>query len=672
MPLPPEVAEARRAAQEALSPPKTKPPAETDIKSSPQTAYSSTADRYRRITMSTMPTVYKDFRQRVRTFLPRQPDEKRYKSGDYTDTHGQIVERDPKTQYPWTRGVDDLDQRTDGNLSYGILQPYMMYFSGEPIRAGVSELSIAIASWDATSGLPVYGPDKTPMPINVKAGDDYLGLLWLDLSTNIAQILPADVHPDGFPYHDRPTCGMPFRPRVDHKDYPTEGLSFGYDERIAYIRCGAKGDGQIVILGGETFSIDDITDKMYRDFHHYFVDVTGRDRSKLRPLLDEPEEVRRRGPPPLSHIRPPGAVSAWEGAGHQLRERLNRYMDDPSTLTDGDLRMILRNCPTRGYNKEYPTYELLSHLAMSAHMYSAAFEAYNDNNASALDARHKMISDLDGAIDILATWAPDKGKIEGMHEELGNRLARVQRALVKHTSVEAAYQEELSTAMADIPEPWTILNALPHSILPGTHRNMCNLIAGTIARLNASTNGPYPSLAPPRANWKEPNSPDDPEYWKDGKQLEAYPSLWANVGNQRTDMLLQKLFVTTAQQLQSPKPGTVQPKSPKRSPPLSPESERQKRKSARLRTSSGSDTKKDIKDEPDVLPQGTISHDTHKWVYKSSLNTQAYAKKAISVFKVSPRPNAKAAMVAEIEKKVNRDRTGLTTEGQKWGDMVPK
>jgi hypothetical protein len=57
------------------------------------------------------------------------------------------------------------------------------------------------------------------------------------------------------------------------------------------------------------------------------------------------------------------------------------------------------------------------------------------------------------------------GQRDEKNDGIRSRLAKIQRRLVQHTSIEAAYQEELNRAMADIPATHVILRALPESII---------------------------------------------------------------------------------------------------------------------------------------------------------------------------------------------------------------
>ena len=75
-----------------------------------------------------------------------------------------------------------------------------------------------------------------------------------------------------------------------------QGLSnewrYKFDNRIGYIRYRK---GHIIILESDKFHArTELTDKVVRNWHHYFIDITDRDVSKLVLVLDEPMEIVRR------------------------------------------------------------------------------------------------------------------------------------------------------------------------------------------------------------------------------------------------------------------------------------------------------------------------------------------------------------------------------------------
>lgn len=116
------------------------------------------------------------------------------------------------------------------------------------------------------------------------------------------------------------------------------------DQRCRGIRLGSGADSQIVILGGSEFKITNISQEMYRNFHHFFIDITDRDAKQLRPVLEEPAEVKRRPKvdpdilPPS--IRPAGARSVWEPCVQQLMNTISRPVPKKAaggrdTTTDG-------------------------------------------------------------------------------------------------------------------------------------------------------------------------------------------------------------------------------------------------------------------------------------------------------------------------------------------------
>jgi hypothetical protein len=57
--------------------------------------------------------------------------------------------------------------------------------------------------------------------------------------------------------------------------------------RIGYIQCA---NGNVVLLTGDTPVFND---NHFNNLHHYMIDITARDWSKLYAMLDEPEELQR-------------------------------------------------------------------------------------------------------------------------------------------------------------------------------------------------------------------------------------------------------------------------------------------------------------------------------------------------------------------------------------------
>jgi hypothetical protein len=90
----------------------------------------------------------------------------------------------------------------------------MMYWTGAEVRPRASELCMTTVHLKEKTGLPVYGKSDIEGPIHVKVSDDYIGACWLHLSNSLAGFFPADIHPDGFPYHDSPGYCLALRPRA--------------------------------------------------------------------------------------------------------------------------------------------------------------------------------------------------------------------------------------------------------------------------------------------------------------------------------------------------------------------------------------------------------------------------------------------------------------------------
>jgi hypothetical protein len=105
---------------------------------------------------------------------------------------------------------------------------------------------------------------------------------------------------------------------------------------------------------------------------------------------------------------------------------------------------------------------------------------------------------------------------------LGSKLADIQRRLVKHASIEAAYQDEINRAMANIPAAHVILKALPHSIIPPEHRALINAITGAISLLEYDTTRELVMHIHPRDAWTRP-SPDEEGYRTKPDDLPPFP-----------------------------------------------------------------------------------------------------------------------------------------------------
>ena len=90
----------------------------------------------------------------------------------------------------------------------------------------------------------------------------------------------------------------------------------------------------------------------------------------------------------------------------RLAESVNTYVRT-SELSKEDILKILSHIPTRGCDPGIPTYELLSHAALSGAMYAEAFEAYKDIAASAYVTHVDIIHTLDDVIDMIVNFGSD-------------------------------------------------------------------------------------------------------------------------------------------------------------------------------------------------------------------------------------------------------------------------
>lgn len=79
----------------------------------------------------------------------------------------------------------------------------------------------------------------------------------------------------------------------------------GPDERIAYLDCGSVGKNDIIIFGDERFDKSSITDDMYANWHHHFVEIRFKQGLDQIPVLQEQVELERRSRARLPQHHPP-------------------------------------------------------------------------------------------------------------------------------------------------------------------------------------------------------------------------------------------------------------------------------------------------------------------------------------------------------------------------------
>jgi hypothetical protein len=602
-----------------------------------------TGDKYSLTTVDNVPDTYKFYRKMALRPLPQDEDPQRY-----TDNEWPGLPRDPedKSDLLWVRGEDVPDMREpDGSLSYRHAQPFMLFWTGPEISEKVSELCTSVLRFDEQTGTPVYDKDKV-CPINIKPGDDYLGACWLHLKEDLSKLFPADVHPNGEPYHDRPPYGLPFRPRAAYEDFPIRG-GYKFDPRIGYIRCK---NGGIIILGGETFNAQkDLKDTVVRNWHHHYIDISDRDASKLVPVLDEPMEIARRPKILLPTLRPTGALSAWEPPKQRLVDEANAVLAN-KPLSKGDILKILSHIPVRGYNPDIPSYELLSHAALSGAMYAEAFESSNFKAAKSHASFQNIVQALDTVIDTIVGFATDDEETDSQLTSLGQRLAEVQRKLAAQISIDSAYKEEVIRAMTDIPPAQLIMKALPPSIIPLEHRTLTNAMAEAIRTITHETSRELVMCVQPRYDWNQ-LSRDRDEYVPE--DLLPFPQPYKTAKDTKpSDEKIQDLFKC----LDSSTSDTA----------------KKRKKSDKEGDSADTDKAKKGKNNKIKSDQGPVTHDTHYWKFKSVMKTQNNAREAVKIFKVHPRRNKRDEMIADVEAKVNADRKGLTPDGLRFGSMLPK
>jgi len=124
----------------------------------------------------------------------------------YKDDQISSAKRDLPKELRSVWGPEDgLDMRIDGEVSLGINQPELFYFYGPLVttkHCHTSVFNLQPLRTQADTPYPIYGDSTaTGAPLNVKGGCSYVGAICHDLpTTKMDSILPADAHPDGWPY----------------------------------------------------------------------------------------------------------------------------------------------------------------------------------------------------------------------------------------------------------------------------------------------------------------------------------------------------------------------------------------------------------------------------------------------------------------------------------------
>jgi hypothetical protein len=490
----------------------------------------------------------------------RNNPDSRYKDGSYRDAERFVLPGPERS--PWVRGEDPLDSRKYNSTTYGKDQIYMLYFTGDTFRLGNRDYSVFNNEPIRWSNGPMYGPENVRLPVNTRPGSDYLGACYLDIpDANLHALFPAEVAEDGFPFGDHIPSGNSFMPRLSKNDLPSGGKTVP-DSRIAFLRCP---NGDVVFFGGEYFKVENITDYQWRNLHHYFIDITGRRGRDLPSAFDHPEEARRRRALPqqtkaLSQqtkpdmFCPTGTESQFACAAETVSGALDKvlvstFLYDPNNapeITTDERSDILDALPTRGYNVAVPTYEIISHLALSGTAYAAGTKALLVQSEIDFEKHKKIIESIDGMLSLMAeaqftpSGISDDSIAQMLLELRGDIVDVAQPALTLRRGVEAAID--------GIPLPKSIARYLPVSVYGSSARRLCN---ATDTAIRSTTIEPECTIFPARENWKEELNPsdDNPAWMTMPANPPSFLAPYSTTPTaKRTDQLLRKALSTPIRQ----------------------------------------------------------------------------------------------------------------------------
>lgn len=348
----------------------------------------------------------------------------------------------------------------------------------------ISFFNTVMVRWPSNTRNPSYGtnPDKVWLPVGIRADDCFLGACWMASDKNLHPFFSADVHPDGFPFPDRTGCGLAFMPRAHIKDFPDAKTGrMIHDRRVGYIRCP---DGHIVILGGDSFRAEAIPTDHWANFHHKFIDITGRSLASLKSVTDEPAEIARR-PPPKSNsaLRLDDAVSRFDAAYEILSRAIedksyNNLADAFDPLSSKNRRLVLDNIPTRGYDHAIPTFELLSHAMPAGDIHYEATIAWNAQSKSSVECRRNLVHGIDARLNDL------NERTDLMAMVFAAELRVIRDELFANLTDDNTFRTELDRTLANIPSAGCILGTLPETLIPSEDRELAGLAAKAVPFTN--------------------------------------------------------------------------------------------------------------------------------------------------------------------------------------------
>ncbi|XMA09729.1 hypothetical protein WAI453_002520 [Rhynchosporium graminicola] len=480
----------------------------------PSSLAHSSSSFTRLVRRSDVPRIFQGLRDRLLyPDIKRNEHSSRYKTGGIVG-----VTRDvPPNLTTWSRESDDPYECTDpnGNLPQALQQPFMLYYEAPKDRVyHENQLCLYQLIWDDKEpGLYIERPQgNVRVPTGIRPGDCLIGAAYCDTSTgSLFEWFPADFSPiDGHPYSQRVAFGDAFRPRLAMNDFPLNGLMTP-DMRIGYIVCP---NGDIVVLGGQKFDAANITKEMWCNWHHYFVEIITRGclRDKLRPVLQEPQELKRQKKIRQKRLKEAGAVEptkeyeediqadrkAFQPIGassvfdslYQTLSPLIEAKEDVGIIARRrtDRQFILDNAPTRGHDSSKPSFEIFPQAMASAAMYHGAYISL----AAETERTHKSIGDF---LYILDRSLLDRDRAN-YAPHLLQTLCNGRSLMIQAHADTKAVVEECFRALQDVPNPIAILDALPTTLISTSHRSAIALLSEVMCTIAPETVGPVQILRP--------------------------------------------------------------------------------------------------------------------------------------------------------------------------------
>ncbi|CZT02526.1 uncharacterized protein RCO7_06259 [Rhynchosporium graminicola] len=390
-----------------------------------------------------------------------------------------------------------------------------------------------------TRTYPHYDTTKdTRLPIHVRLDDSYLVACLLDFPPDhLNDNFPTDFAPDGEPYTDRPRIGMPACPRGAYKDYPHNGV-FVLDRRLAVIFVTIGNLSLPYICGGEGFDAGKVSDVRWKNFHQHFIDITGKARDDLLPVLDEPVEVERRRlqpaqvlPTQLSQFQPPGTTSKFNQALGKIRPAVT-YINNSKrkgTVPRAMSERVLSNHPTRGYLPDRPDFELIAHAAASSSAYHNSHWALDTYISADMEDHNDLMMDIEELLNGVANWNTTTGSqlpkdFLSSFEKLGIAF---RRKLADNFSGIHYARSVIANRLDGIPAADLILEALPQTVYSNDQRSVVAASVDPIVAFNIYDAPPLwvsrtslePTIQVPPANlaWSIPIT-----------QLSLYPRPYAH------------------------------------------------------------------------------------------------------------------------------------------------